>query len=79
MANADIIVGNTYTCPICNKSFIATNEHHYFVFDGYTSYEPTCSWKCFRKGAHQACARKNKKLAEIEATKKRRKSSNKKS
>lgn len=38
----EIIKGKQYTCPICNKAFIATDLHKFITRLG-----PTCSWKCF--------------------------------
>ena len=32
----------SYTCPICNKEFEATEDTRYIIGGGYT-----CSWKCF--------------------------------
>ena len=38
----DLVKGQSYVCPVCGKTFVATNEHKYVICGGFP-----CSWKCF--------------------------------
>lgn len=38
----DLILGQSYVCPACGKTFVATTEHRYIICGGFV-----CSWKCF--------------------------------
>lgn len=42
----DLIKGQIYTCPVCGKAFVATDEHKYIICGGFV-----CSWKCFISAA----------------------------
>ena len=38
----DPVKGQSYVCPVCGNTFVATDEHKYVICGGFT-----CSWKCF--------------------------------
>ena len=58
----DPVKGQSYVCPVCGKTFVATDEHKYVICGGFP-----CSWKCFlsatkniEKTRKDALAKKNK-------------------
>lgn len=51
-----VVVGDTLVCPVCGKSFKATEDTCYFISGGYT-----CSWKCFLDEVKRKEAAKTKK------------------
>lgn len=38
----DVIIGEKLICPVCNKTFVVSEDTKYIVVGGYT-----CEWKCF--------------------------------
>ena len=44
MSKYQIKIGDQLSCPVCQKSFVSTEDTKYIISGGYT-----CSWKCFLK------------------------------
>lgn len=51
----DLIIGNTYICPVCKKEFVANGEQKYIIGGGYT-----CTWKCFCEETKKRAKEKQK-------------------
>lgn len=47
----DLVLGNKYTCPICNEAFRYEEKL-------YIKNQPVCSWRCFLKYSKEYAAKK---------------------
>jgi hypothetical protein len=50
--NYNPTTGETLTCPVCNKSFVVTEDTKYIAMGGFT-----CGWKCFMISVRSAASK----------------------